>query len=116
LENVFKEVHRVTKEGRFFVLNTSPIIIPRISRAHASKRYPIPYDIHPLLVKMGWEFIDDIIWVKPEASVKNRNAGFLQHRKPLGYKPNAVSEMLMVYRKKQINYLTGIYINIVGIK
>ncbi|MCL4546280.1 MAG: HEAT repeat domain-containing protein [Deltaproteobacteria bacterium] len=100
LEEVFKEIHRVTKEGRFFVLNTSPIIIPRISRAHASKRYPIPYDIHPLLVKMGWEFIDDIIWVKPEASVKNRNAGFLQHRKPLGYKPNAISEMLMVYRKK----------------
>ena len=100
LESVFKEVHRVTKEGRFFVLNTSPIIIPRISRAHASKRYPIPYDIHPLLVQMGWEFIDDIVWVKPEASVKNRNAGFLQHRKPLGYKPNAISEMLMVYRKK----------------
>ena len=100
LEVVFKEVHRITKEGRFFVLNTSPVIIPRISRAHASKRYPIPYDIHPLLVKMGWEFIDDIVWLKPEASVKNRNAGFLQHRKPLGYKPNAVSEMLMVYRKK----------------
>ena len=100
LEKVFKEVHRVTKEGRFFVLNTSPIIIPRISRAHSSKRYPIPYDIHPILVKMGWEFIDDIVWVKPEASVKNRNAGFLQHRKPLGYKPNAVSEMVMVYRKK----------------
>ena len=100
LEEVCKAVHRVTKEGRFFVLNTSPIIIPRISRAHASKRYPIPYDIHSLLVKMGWEFIDDIVWVKPEASVKNRNAGFLQHRKPLGYKPNAITEMLMVYRKK----------------
>jgi len=100
LERVFKEIHRVTKEGRFFVLNTSPIIIPRISRQHASKRYPIPYDIHPLLIKMGWEFIDDIVWVKPEASVKNRNAGFLQHRKPLAYKPNAVTEMLMVYRKK----------------
>ncbi|WP_444550721.1 DNA methyltransferase [Candidatus Magnetomonas plexicatena] len=100
LEEVFKGVHRITKEGRFFVLNTSPIIIPRVSRAHSSKRYPIPYDIHPLLVKMGWEFIDDIVWVKPEASVKNRNAGFAQHRKPLGYKPNAISEMLMVYRKK----------------
>ena len=100
LENIFKEVHRVTKDGRFFVLNTSPIIIPRISRAHASKRYPIPYDVHPLLVKMGWEFIDDIVWLKSEASVKNRNAGFLQHRKPLAYKPNAVTEMLMVYRKK----------------
>jgi DNA modification methylase len=100
LERVFKEVHRISKEGRFFVLNTSPIIIQRLSRAYASKRYSIPYDIHPLLIKMGWEFIDDIVWVKPEASVKNRNAGFLQHRKPLAYKPNAVSEMLMVYRKK----------------
>lgn len=100
LEVVFQEVHRITKEGRFFILNTSPIIVPRFSRSHSSRRYPIPYDIHPLLVKMGWEFIDDIVWVKPEASAKNRNAGFLQHRKPLGYKPNAISEMLMVYRKK----------------
>ncbi len=100
LEKIFKEVHRVTKEGRFFVLNTSPVIVPRISRAHSSKRYPIPYDIHPLLIKMWWEFIDDIVWVKPEASVKNRNGGFLQHRKPLGYKPNAITECLMVYRKK----------------
>ncbi len=100
LERVFKEIHRITKEGRFFILNTSPIIIPRVSRQHSSRRYPIPYDIHPLLVKMGWEFIDDIVWVKPEASVKNRNAGFLQHRKPLAYKPNARTEMVMVYRKK----------------
>lgn len=100
LESVFKEVHRVTKDGRFFLLNTSPIIIPRVGRQYSSKRYPIPYDLHPILVKMGWEFIDDIVWVKPEASAKNRNAGFLQHRKPLGYKPNACSECVMVYRKK----------------
>lgn len=100
LEEVFKEVHRITKEGRFFILNTSPIIIPRVSRAHSSKRYPIPFDIHPYLIDMGWEFIDDIIWLKPEASVKNRNAGFLQHRKPLAYKPNATTEYLMVYRKQ----------------
>ncbi len=100
LAEVFREVHRVTKEGRFFILNTSPIIIPRVSRQHSSKRYPIPFDIHHHLIAMGWEFIDDIIWLKPESSVKNRNAGFLQHRKPLGYKPNPVTEYLMVYRKK----------------
>jgi len=99
LRDVFKEVHRITKDGRFFILNTSPIIIPRVSRQHSSKRYPIPFDIHPYLIEMGWEFIDDIVWVKPEASAKNRNAGFLQHRKPLGYKPNAITEYLMVYRK-----------------
>lgn len=100
LTEVFTEVHRITKDGRFLVLNTSPIIIPRVSRSHSSKRYPIPYDIHSRLVAMGWEFVDDIVWLKPEASVKNRNAGFLQHRKPLAYKPNSVTEMLMVYRKK----------------
>ncbi len=99
LTKVFKEVYRITKEGRFLVLNTSPIIIPRISRSHSSKRYPIPFDIHPHLIEMGWEFIDDIVWLKPEASVKNRIGGFMQHRKPLGYKPNSVTEYLMVYRK-----------------
>ena len=100
LNNVFKEIHRTTKEGRFFILNTSPIIIPRVSRQHSSKRYPIPYDLHNLLINNGWGFIDDIVWVKPEASVKNRIGGFMQHRKPLAYKPNSRTEMLMVYRKK----------------
>ena len=100
LNDVFKEVYRITKEGRFLIVNTSPIIIPRISRSHSSKRYPIPFDIHPYLMEMGWEFIDDIVWMKPEASVKNRIGGFQQHRKPLAYKPNSVTEYLMVYRKK----------------
>jgi DNA modification methylase len=100
LRKVFREVHRITKEGRFFILNTSPIIIPRVSRQHSSTRYPIPFDIHPFLCEMGWEFIDDIVWVKPEASAKDRNSGFRQHRKPLAYKPTAVTEYLMVYRKR----------------
>jgi DNA modification methylase len=99
LTSVFRQVHRMTKEGRFLIVNTSPVIIPRVSRAHASKRYPIPFDLHAQLVTLGWEFIDDIIWMKPESSVKNRNGGFQQHRKPLGYKPNPVTEYLMIYRK-----------------
>lgn len=100
LEEVFQETYRITKEGRFLVVNTSPVIVPRISRAHSSKRYPIPFDIHYDLIKMGWEFIDDIIWMKPEYSVKNRIGGFQQHRRPLAYKPNSVTEYLMVYRKQ----------------
>lgn len=100
LEEVFKSVFRVTKEGRFLIVNTSPVIVPRISRAHKSKRYPIPFDLHHYLVNMGWEFIDDIVWLKPEYSVKNRIGGFQQHRKPLAYKPNSVTEYLMVYRKE----------------
>lgn len=100
LKEVFQEVYRVTKEWRFLIVNTSPVIVPRISRSHSSKRYPIPFDIHNFLMKMGWEFIDDIVWQKPEYSVKNRIGWFQQHRKPLAYKPNTVTEYLMVYRKK----------------
>ncbi len=112
LEEVFTLAYEKTKEGRFLIVNTSPVIVPRISRKHSSKRYPIPFDIHNFLIKIGWEFIDDIVWVKPEASVKNRNAGFLQHRKPLAYKPNAITEYLMVYRKqsdKLIDWNIGQY-------
>ena len=100
LEEVFAAVHRITKEGRFLLINTSPVIVPRFSRQHASRRYPIPFDLHNIVTDLGWEFIDDIVWAKPESSVKNRIGGFQQHRKPLGYKPNMVTEYVMVYRKK----------------
>ena len=76
------------------------LFVPRLSRAHSSKRYAIPYDIHPRLTDIGWEFIDDIVWIKPEYAAKNRNGGFYQHRKPLCYKANSVTESVMVYRKK----------------
>ncbi|MDX2076351.1 MAG: DNA methyltransferase [bacterium] len=105
LTDIFTQTHHITKDGRFLVVNTSPVIVPRVSRAHSSVRYPIPFDLHARLVGIGWEFVDDIVWVKPEASVKNRNGGFLQHRKPLGYKPNTITEYLMVYRKKTDNLI-----------
>jgi len=100
LKNIFTEVHRTTKEGRYLIVNTSPVIMKRFSRSHSSIRYPIPFDLHSILTNMGWEFIDDIIWEKPEASVINRNGGFQQTRKPLMYKPNSRTEMIMVYRKE----------------
>ena len=100
LTTTFALVHRATKAGRFLVVNTSPVIMPRVDRQYQSRRYPIPFDLHPILAGQGWEFIDDIIWCKPESSVKNRNGGFFQHRNPLAYKPNACSEYVMVYRKK----------------
>lgn len=109
MSKIFNEVHRVTKDGRFLVLNTSPVIMPRAGRKYSSTRYPIPYDIHNELVNMGWEFVDDILWVKPEPSAKNRIAGFEMHRKPLAYKPNCVTEQIMVYRKETTKLIDWIY-------
>jgi len=109
LKKVFLEVHRITKEGRFFALNTSPIIIPRAGRKYSSVRYPIPFDLHTEIVNMGWEYVDDIVWLKPEPSAKNRVAGFNMHRKPLAYKPNCVTEQIMIYRKRSTKLIDWIF-------
>ena len=100
LTDVFAGVHRATGEGRFLVVNTSPVIVPRAGRQHESHRYAIPFDLHPRLTAMGWKFIDDIIWKKPDGAAKPRNSGFAVHRQPLTYKANAVTEYVMVYRKQ----------------
>ena len=99
MKSVLLKVCRVTKEGRFLVINTSPIIMPRPGRQCSSKRYGIPFDIHSILMTMNWDFVDDIIWLKPKASAKNRISNFNVNRKPLTYKSNSCTEYVMVYRK-----------------
>ena len=100
LKDVFTLVHEKTNEGRFLVVNTSPVLEPRPRRSEQSKRLPIPFDLNTILQNIGWVFIDDIIWLKPEGSVKNRNSNFNNVRKPLVYKPNNVTEYIFVYRKR----------------
>jgi DNA modification methylase len=56
-------------------------------------------DLCYLLTRSGWDFLENIIWRKPQASVKNRNAQFFNHRKPLTYKPNLTTEDILVFRK-----------------
>jgi DNA modification methylase len=102
LRKVIVRVHAVLSEGRFFVINVSPILIRRTSRSHASKRIPLPFDIHKIIETAGFEFIDDIIWVKPEGAGWNTGRGrrFSADRWPLQYKPVPVTEYVLVYRKK----------------
>lgn len=99
LEKVFIEVFRVTKPGRMCVVNLSPVIQTRKSRQHESKRLAIPFHFFSIMEKMKWKYIDDIIWLKPEGAAINRNGGFFQHRKPVAYKPNVVTETIFVFQK-----------------
>jgi DNA modification methylase len=99
LKNVFLEIYRITKDGRMCVVNLSPVIVARESRSHESKRLAIPFHFFAIMEKMGWKYIDDIVWVKPEGAAINRNGGFFQHRKPVAYKPNLVSETILVFQK-----------------
>ncbi len=102
LRKVFIRCHQVLSEGRFLVVNISPVLIKRTSRNTSSKRIPIPFDIHRILDGIGFDFIDDIIWKKPEGAGWNLGRGrrFKADRQPLQYKPVAVTEYVLVYRKR----------------
>lgn len=94
-----KACHRVLEDGRFIIVNVSPVISKRPGREFESTRYPIHFDFHNLLTQAGFYFVDEIQWIKPESSVKNRNGGYQQTHMPLSYKPNCINESIMVYRK-----------------
>ena len=97
-----KACHRVLEDGRFIIINVSPVISRRPGREFESIRYPIHFDFHNILSEAGFYFVDEIQWIKPEASVKNRNGGYQQTHMPLNYKPNCINESIMVYRKNAV--------------
>ena len=102
LRKVFIRCHYVLSEGRFMVINVSPVLIKRTSRSTSSKRITIPFDIHRIMDNIGFDFIDDIIWEKPEGAGWNVGRGrrFKADRQPLQYKPVTVTEYVLVYRKR----------------
>lgn len=102
MRKIFVQCHRVLNEGRFIVVNISPVLIRRATRNEASKRIAVPFDFHRLLTEEGFEFIDDIHWVKPEGAgwATGRGRRFAADRNPLQYKAVPVTEYLLVYRKK----------------
>ncbi len=102
IRKVIRETHRVLAEGRFFVINIAPVLIRRANRSEASKRIATPFDIHKLFMEEDYDFIDDIIWVKPEGAgwATNRGRRFAADRNPLQYKTIPVTEYVLVYRKK----------------
>jgi DNA modification methylase len=102
LRQVIRRAHRVLNEGRFFVMNTAPVLLRRASRSESSKRIAVPFDLHRIFIEEGYDFIDDIIWVKPEGAgwATGRGRRFAADRNPLQYKAVPVTEYVLVYRKQ----------------
>ena len=102
MRKIIHQCHRVLNEGRFFVLNVSPVLLRRANRNESSKRLAVPFDFHRLFIEEGFDFIDDIIWVKPEGAgwATGRGRRFAADRNPLQYKPVPVTEYVLVYRKR----------------
>lgn len=102
LRKVIQNIHRVLSEGRFFVMNVAPVLIRRANRNESSRRIAVPFDVHRIFREEGYEFIDDIIWEKPEGAgwATSRGRRFAADRNPLQYKPVPVTEYILVYRKQ----------------
>ena len=97
--DIFSTIRDKMNSGSFLCINVSPVIQARVSRGEKSKRYAIPHNLTTELEKVGLEFIDEIIWVKPEGAVKNRGGGFFRSRKPKAYKPNCVTESILILQR-----------------
>ena len=102
MRKIIQATHRVLNEGRFFVMNISPVLVRRNSRGEASKRIAVPFDMHKVFIDEGFDFIDDIIWVKPEGAgwATGRGRRFAADRNPLQYKTVPITEHVLVYRKR----------------
>lgn len=101
IRKIIRQCHRALNEGRFFVMNISPVLVRRANRSESSRRIAVPFDFHRLFMEEGFEFIDDIHWVKPEGAgwATGRGRRFAADRNPLQYKPVPVTEYVLVYRK-----------------
>jgi DNA modification methylase len=101
IRKIIQNAHRVLAEGCFFVMNVSPVLVRRASRSEASRRIAVPFDMHRLFIEEGYDFIDDIIWEKPEGAgwATGRGRRFAADRNPLQYKAVPVTEYILVYRK-----------------
>jgi DNA modification methylase len=102
MRQVIRRCHRVLNDGRFFVINVAPVLLRRASRNESSKRIAVPFDFHRLFSEEGFDFVDDIIWLKPEGAgwATGRGRRFAADRNPLQYKAVPVTEYVLVYRKR----------------
>lgn len=102
MRRVINRAHRVLNEGRFFVINCAPILLRRASRNESSRRIAVPFDLHRIFIEEGYDFMDDIIWMKPEGAgwATGRGRRFAADRNPLQYKTVPVTEYVLVYRKR----------------
>jgi DNA modification methylase len=89
---VFKGVYRVLEHRRIFAVNISDYIENGV-------KHSIPFDLHHLLdKKIGFNYIDDLIWVKP-AGVGSRAGNVIKRPFPMYFTPDNLYEHILIFSK-----------------
>jgi site-specific DNA-methyltransferase (adenine-specific) len=91
VSGIFSETLRKTKPGGYLAVVVGTVLFDGDS-------YPVPFDLVTRLAATGWEFHQDIIWHKSTGGVK-RAGVFIQHPYPGYYRPNIMTEYILVFRK-----------------
>lgn len=87
------DLFKKTVPGGIVIWNTSPVI-------DGGKRYGIPFDTDILFREVGFEFLEDIVWIKPDGAAKLRCGGWFQNKgRPMTWHANINTEYIMVYKK-----------------
>lgn len=91
LDRVFGEVYRVTRPGGFAAVVIGTVLME-------SRPIAVPFDFTGRMLRLGWEFHQDIIWHKCTAGIK-RAGVTIQKPYPGYYYPNIMTEYILVFRK-----------------
>jgi site-specific DNA-methyltransferase (adenine-specific) len=91
MDRVFGEVLRVTKPGGFAAVVIGTVLMD-------ARPIAVPFEFAMRMLRLGWEFHQDIIWHKCTAGIKRAGVS-IQKPFPGYYYPNIMTEYILVFRK-----------------
>ena len=91
LKKSFMEVIRVTIDGGFCAVVMGTVLVEK-------KHIPLPAFFTTLMLDIGWDFHQNIVWNKITGGVK-RAGVFIQHPYQGYYYPNIMHEDILIFRK-----------------
>lgn len=99
LRKFSKEIFRVLKKGRIFVLNIDDMLID-------GEKFPIVADAIKIFQKAGFRYRDRIIWKKPDGylRISRRSGVILQHPYPMYFYPDNLLESIIIFQKGKFDY------------
>jgi len=117
--DILKEMYRTLRPGRVMMINISDYQISaqldeeviKGTEFKLGEKYDCPSHFSYLLYKLNQEYAehhelkyeDTIIW-KKSGSTSQRAGTFVQSGNPLKYRPEEVTERILVFRKGEIDY------------